>query len=452
MTSRNSEIVSSGLVEQGMKLKKLSPDEASSFLRFKLGDYELGDLEDEDTRENIEKISQALDGHSLALVHASSYIRETQCTLEYFIIIYNTRRRAIVVEYQPVAATLDYPLTFAACWTVSIEGLNTRSQELLGILSFMDPVSIPNELVRGYAVFKSEKKTIPCLTDLATFAASFGPLHRYSLASRNNKDRIISIHGLVQEATIRHLESRKMLNETFQQSLACVSRLFPRQVHGESMSEDFAECRRWIPHVLSLERNYKRLTHDLSQGEVVADSLELSEDLADLLGHAGWYLYEIGQTATATAILLTARKICEDLHGETPNATMAFIYTNLSCICNANNNSEQAIKLDESLSDSVKSSSARTTSKQGTPMPIMPSALPASINRKRRTSISKKPCGSKNPPRSNPRTFWREPIATWRATSCRWIGWTKPPNSSPKQCPIITTSPKAISSPLSPPS
>ncbi|KAL9101733.1 MAG: hypothetical protein Q9163_003041 [Psora crenata] len=113
------------------------------------------------------------------------------------------------------------------------------------------------------------------------------------------------------------------------------------------MSEVFAKCRRWIPYVLSLERNYKRLTHDLCQGEVVADSLELSEDLADLLGHAGWYLYEIGQTATATAILLTARKICEDLHGETPNATTAFIYTNLSYICNANNNFEQAIKLDE---------------------------------------------------------------------------------------------------------
>ena len=91
------------------------------------------------------------------------------------------------------------------------------------------------------------------------------------------------------------------------------------------MFKDWKVCSRITPHLVRLARHY----------ELFKPALERSLEFADLLGHCGWYLWERGEVDLAFDILMIAKRTCDSLVAESPHATAAFIYSNISAIYNA---------------------------------------------------------------------------------------------------------------------
>lgn len=354
-TSRNAQFVERRIVARGREIPTLIKEEGFNFLLSQLNEVRDDIVEEEEVMEqelnirekvaqkvrendkaNAELITEKLGGHPLALSHMASFIQETSLTLDHFIQVYD-KYKPQVFKYNTLGAAFDYQLSYASCWALSFSKLRDQpSARILGIVALLDPDKIPEKVLRGYA--ESESTLIPSLEDTGTYGIAIALLRRRALIQWNKRDRTLSIHRLVQDASIRNLQSTGKLQIAFQDAVQCLSRLYPRQQQGRSMSESYLECRELTPQLLSLERHYTEMrqepTTDLPTHFTKPEPVET---FAELLCHCGWFLYETGNSKIALNVLRTAASICEAIHGTIPNRLTAWIYSNIGVILSMQN-------------------------------------------------------------------------------------------------------------------
>lgn len=354
-TSRTAALVEHSIATDGLKLDTLSDVQGSRFLLGRVPQAIGHNCEDQAT-----EIARELGGHPLALSTMAAYITDSQCSLSDFLRYYRRNKEAFISSSHAVSMTssFDYDLTLATCWSLSMGSLYGRaSGGLLGIVAFLDPDSITEDMFKGFAEDDTAVE-ISALKDPSTYLQALIELRGHAIGKElpdrpsTQPKAVITVHRLVQEAWIRALREKQTQWKALEDAVLCVSRIYPHQINGESMADDFPECRALTPHVTNLEKHYNSFYGERQNGSAPF-SKRLGERLAALLADAGWFLYETGQWEGANALFKTGENICKDVFRNTPHPLTALMYNNMGVICDSQYQAE------ESLSYAMKAMSIR---------------------------------------------------------------------------------------------
>ncbi|KAF2702778.1 hypothetical protein K504DRAFT_496092 [Pleomassaria siparia CBS 279.74] len=368
ITSRSDHFVAERIVAGGLELLTLGPEDGARYLLSKLDSPMEDDLDDLDddlevehagkefkkisiskytaqnpaNMESARNISRMFGGHPLALSHMASWIRTDGCSLDQFLEEYTRHRDTIDIRYDAPGASFDYQWSYKSCWDFSFSQLKDSSAErLLGILSLLDADKIPAQLLRDYA--KSNLTDIVPLESDDEYRLALVALRNHALVKRDERVGTLSVHRLVQNATVRKLQAAAKIQQAFEDTIRCLSRQFPRQKQGHSMEDDHDQCRLYTPQLLAVEKTYKYLT---GTGATENGRIPIGFSLfAELLCHCGWYLYETAQSNVALATLQTARAICDSEESGVEPRLKGLIYSNIGVVLSALNQAQRGLDI-----------------------------------------------------------------------------------------------------------
>ena len=173
MTSQNADLIH--LAKDDILLEPIPPEEGSALIQRYL---RRGGSE----KEAAESLSRELGGLPLAITHFAGYVAKSQCTIEQILESYRQRYKSSQIwSAAPTASTSDYTHTLATVWDLAWHRLSGDARQLLEIMAFLNPDSMPERLFIG-----------PALGDQPPFAApiqtkdwEFWDVHRYVVKTIN---------------------------------------------------------------------------------------------------------------------------------------------------------------------------------------------------------------------------------------------------------------------------
>jgi len=103
-----------------------------------------GDYEDDQPR----VVSELVGGLPLAIAHIAGLTNSSGCSLQDFIDIYHDKTATSKVwSYPPGASTFHYDKSLAIVFDVALEALAPDARELINVLAFLSPDSLPEAMV-----------------------------------------------------------------------------------------------------------------------------------------------------------------------------------------------------------------------------------------------------------------------------------------------------------------
>jgi tetratricopeptide (TPR) repeat protein len=359
ITSRTPNFVKEGVVADGLELPSLRNSDGAKYLLRNLessthdrliedpeSDVDM-DHEEEagsDFRPMVKSKYSADNPENMS--HVASCIR-AEGSLADFLEEFQRHRDALDIDFSPEGASYDYQGSYKDCWEFSFSKLeNSSAERLLGLLSFFDPDSIPDRLLRDYA--KSDLNEIAPLESNPAYRNAFTALQNHALATRDDHHNTLSVHRLVRNAIARRLQSSPgKIQRSFEDAVKCLSRVFPRQKQGHSMEADHGQCRIYAPQLLAVQDSYKYL-RNVRTSEVEPNGNAL---FAELLCHCGWYLYETAQSGVALDVLETAKGIADDKARGVEPRLKGLIYSNIGVVLSALNRAEEGLNMSKEALD-----------------------------------------------------------------------------------------------------
>src|SRR5205823_5766365 len=95
-----------------------------------------------------EAIVEVIDGLPLALDQAGAYIEETGCSLSGYLDLYRIRRKELLKRRSSLPS--DHPEPVSTTWALAfqhVNQVNSAAADLLCLCAFLDPDTIPEEIV-----------------------------------------------------------------------------------------------------------------------------------------------------------------------------------------------------------------------------------------------------------------------------------------------------------------
>lgn len=288
----------SGMIAASIEVEKLTPQVgALLLLRWtkRLGmDAPLDQAQSKD-RTVAERIAKEVDGLPLALVHAGAYIEETGCSLEDYLSLYKTRRKALLAWRG--RHVLDHPDTVAATWTLSFQQIEQQdpvAADLLRLCAFLAPDVIPETLLtRGVAALDIALADIAA--DQFRFNEALHVLLQYSLVRRDRDTHTLNMHRLVQTVIKENMdqETRRAWAE---RTIRVVNAAFPD-------AKDFGA-----------DTNKQEYMPQAQECAALIDQYQLSfPEAAQLLYQTGEFLYFHGFYAQSQSLHQQALAIREQI-------------------------------------------------------------------------------------------------------------------------------------------
>jgi transcriptional regulator with XRE-family HTH domain len=183
----------------------------------------------------------AMDGLPLALDQVGAYIEETPSSLADYLILYQTRRAALLG--QRGSAVIDHPASVVTTLSLSFEKVERASAaaaDLLCLCAFLHPDTIPEGILTEGAGQLGER--------LGTAAADAFKLNEvirtacaYSLLNRNSREHTLSTHRLVQ-AVLRDSMDAPTTQQWMERAVRAVNAAFP-----ETVFANWPRCELWMP-------------------------------------------------------------------------------------------------------------------------------------------------------------------------------------------------------------
>ena len=235
-----------GTIAQSVEVKTMEQEEGITFLlrRIKAIAPEDSSIQiSSDIQAQAAKIVEELDGLPLALDQAGAYIEETRCGLPQYMHRYNTRRKELLLRRGRFP--INHPDSVATTWSLSFHQVKQESEaatELLCLLAFLDPESIPENILIAGATelgpILSKATSDPLELDYIIEL-----LLNYSLIRRNPSSMSLSIHRLIQVVLKDNMdwETQSLWAE---RAIRAVNRTFP-----DVELRTWDKCQQCLPHV-----------------------------------------------------------------------------------------------------------------------------------------------------------------------------------------------------------
>lgn len=218
-----------GEIAESEQLKEWERWESIEFLGKRLG------LESSEKQKVIANdLANELGDLPLALAQSAAYIAKTQCSIEKYLKLFQTRRKDL---WDSEEAPFQYRSkgkenTVATTWLLSIEQISIDgAKELFRLFAFLAPDNIPLDIIVEY------RKELPehlkeFLEDELKCNNAMGELLSYSLIGRSGDD--ISVHRLVQ-AVVRDLLPSEKQQEWVDDVTELLEEIFPYAPEGKEL-------------------------------------------------------------------------------------------------------------------------------------------------------------------------------------------------------------------------
>jgi hypothetical protein len=202
VTSRDSVGVAD-TVNEGVVVPEFSIDEGCDFLGSLLPKI---DVQDPETRAQLQGISTAFHGYPLALAQAAAFIRNDGCALDEFLTIFQDKKQSNAISSIPID---DYHATLFTVWDLSFRSLSEQSRQILEMLVYFDPDGIPSELLEQSCASQARGQAggvdLSYLANRVKLWDALKGLRSQSLIRTNSELKTISIHRFLQEQAFNHL-------------------------------------------------------------------------------------------------------------------------------------------------------------------------------------------------------------------------------------------------------
>ena len=218
-----------GSIAHGIAVGKMDEAEGTMFLlrraRVLAADAPLAQAAETD-RSCAAAIVSVMDGLPLALDQAGAYIEDTGCGLSSYLDLYKTRQKDLLQRRGTILS--DHPESVATTWSLSfqrIEQANHAAADLLRLCAFLDPDAIPEEIfIEGASDLGSTLMSVAA--DPLKLDKAIAEVLRYSLMRRNMKEKMLSIHRLVQ-VVVQAEMNQKMQRQWAERAMRAVNHTLP---------------------------------------------------------------------------------------------------------------------------------------------------------------------------------------------------------------------------------
>lgn len=235
-----------GTLAQGIEVENMTLDEGITFLLRRAKLFESSTLLEQHTQENhlhAATIVSELGGLPLALDQAGAYIEETQCGCSQYLKRYDTYQKELLLRRGNFP--LNHPDPVATTWQLSFRQIEEKwpaSTELLYLCAFLDPDSIPEELL-----ITGAPKLGPILSkvigDPLKLDSALEPLYLYSLIRRSPETHSLTMHRLVQ-AVLRQNLPMTIQKQWMKRVIRALHHAFP-----EVNITNWTRCQQFLPQV-----------------------------------------------------------------------------------------------------------------------------------------------------------------------------------------------------------
>jgi tetratricopeptide (TPR) repeat protein len=204
------------------------------------------DQASEEQLAGAEAIVIEMDFLPLALDQAGAYIDETGCSLSAYLNLYRTHRKELLQRRSQLPTA--HPEPVATTWSLSfqkVEQADPAAADLLRLYAFLEPDTIPEELVSEGGTHLSPN--LQCVAaDLLRLNEAIEELRKFSLVQRNPIAHSLSMHRLVQ-AVLKDAMAQEIQHQWAERTVRAINAVFP-----ESMKVDtWSRCRRYLPQAQS---------------------------------------------------------------------------------------------------------------------------------------------------------------------------------------------------------
>jgi tetratricopeptide (TPR) repeat protein/DNA-binding XRE family transcriptional regulator len=231
---------------KGIELVKMERDEGALLLlrRAKLlAEDALLEYSTAKDRREAETIVEILDGLPLALDQAAAYIEEHQCSLADYLLLYQTRRAALL-QRRGTLSKRDYPKSVATTWSLSFEQVQSTdpiAANVLRLCTFLHPDIIAEAMIlEGASALDPILQ--PIVDDPIRLHEVICELRKYSLVRRNPEIKILTIHRLVQ-TVLKDAMDRETQRAWAEKTVKFVNQVFP-----EPEFSRWEICQLYLPH------------------------------------------------------------------------------------------------------------------------------------------------------------------------------------------------------------
>ena len=256
---------------------------------------EINDIDSHDLFTAYE-ICKELGGLPLALDQAGAFIESAQCSLQDYYKLYQTRRMLLLKRRGDIVS--DHPEPVATTWSLSFEMVEQRSPiavDLLRLCALLHSDAIPMELV-AQGMYQYLSPDASMTKDDVTLNDAIATLRAYSLVRRNAKEKMLSLHRLVQ-TVIRDTMDKPTRRLWAERVVHVVNSTFP-----EVSFTTWSLCERYLSHALACA--------ELAEQEQI-----IGLEAARLFYRVGYYLLERARVSEAYSLLQQSLIICEQQLG-----------------------------------------------------------------------------------------------------------------------------------------
>jgi hypothetical protein len=279
---------------------------AHALLRKKLGEKDEKGDGNSASNNDVAELAAALDHMPLALAQAAAYIRQRapRCSVQQYLEEYrqsDSRATSLLNQgaghlRRDEAASNAILIT----WQISFDHVRSSRQsaaELLSLMSFFDRQGIPEALLRSRDGMAADDDDGGGGGDNDDFEDDLDTLRDYSFVTVTTDAHTFEMHGLVQLATRKWLESRKQLDKWREQFISNLCAELPTGEH-----KNWEKCQALFPHARAA----------LAQRPASQKSLK---EWALLLYKAAWYAWQQGKAGEAEQMSTTSMEVRREVLG-----------------------------------------------------------------------------------------------------------------------------------------
>ncbi|MBV9258965.1 MAG: helix-turn-helix domain-containing protein [Ktedonobacteraceae bacterium] len=314
-----------GSLAQRIEIKTMGLAEGTLFLlrRAKLLAHNAFlDAVDEKDLAAAEAVVLSLDFLPLALDQAGAYIEEVGCSLSGYRDLYQTHHKNLLRRRGNIP--IGHPESIATTWSLSFERLeqaNPAAVDLLRLCAFLEPDSIPEEMIGASCVrFGSALQGVAA--DAFLLNEAIEELRKFSLVQRCPETRTLRINRLVQ-TVVKDSMSVEVQRSWAERAVRATNTVFPQQIEVIY----YSQYRRYLPqaqacHVLIQEYalSFDEAASLLFRSAIYLQKADALYEQAELLFHQALQIreqtpgsnhFDVTQILTCLADLYTKRGKCK---------------------------------------------------------------------------------------------------------------------------------------------
>ncbi|MEV6702862.1 FxSxx-COOH system tetratricopeptide repeat protein [Streptomyces sp. NPDC051453] len=234
VTSRNAQWASSA---RPLEVDVFTREESRSLLQMRAPNLD---------NATADRLAETLGDLPLGIEQAAVWLAETGMPADEYLRMFEQQANELMVSDPPV----DYPLSVAAAWNVSLDRLRKNhpaALQLLQMCAFFAPEPISRRLLTGVRDAPVPPELSAALSDPIRLGRAIREINRYALARINHNTNTIQLHRLVQRVLIN-----QMAEPLKSQMRAGAHRLLARDDAGEpNKSHRWQQYGDLLPHVLN---------------------------------------------------------------------------------------------------------------------------------------------------------------------------------------------------------